>query len=198
MWIVSPQGNVRGQTQLAASTNCNAPWNHPLDIHFAARSPLGWPKLVLQVQELDEVCMIYDACLQPYSYTVARMFSPRGLWILSSSSHTGLLRAFRLLLETDWLHTRWDICIFPGNYIKINKLRYYLGSGCLGKPLSSRNNSYWKGSSNEFSQHTWLVFHYIGNSELECDIEEFWRKYWYAPALACASYMNLGFAKLGQ
>lgn len=100
------EGNVRGQTQLAASTNCNAPWNHPLDIHFAARSPLGWPKLVLQVQELDEVCMIYDACLQPYSYTVARMFSPRGLWILSSSSHTGLLRAFRLLLETDWLHTR--------------------------------------------------------------------------------------------
>lgn len=48
------EGNVRGQTQLAASTNCNAPWNHPLDIHFAARSPLGWPKLVLQVQELDE------------------------------------------------------------------------------------------------------------------------------------------------
>jgi len=52
-WIVR-QGNFRGQTQLAASTDCNAPWNHPLDIHFAARSPLGWPKLVMQVQELDE------------------------------------------------------------------------------------------------------------------------------------------------
>ena len=48
------EGNFRGQTQLAASTDCNAPWNHPLDIHFAARSPLGWPKLVMQVQELDE------------------------------------------------------------------------------------------------------------------------------------------------
>ena len=31
------------------------PWNHPLDIHFAVRSPLGWPKLVLQIHKLDEV-----------------------------------------------------------------------------------------------------------------------------------------------
>ena len=88
-WIVR-QGNFRGQTQLAASTDCNAPWNHPLDIHFAARSPLGWPKLVMQVQELDEVCNNTPEMLEPYSYTLARMFSRRGLWVLSSSSHTGL------------------------------------------------------------------------------------------------------------
>jgi len=48
------EGNMCGQTQLASSNECFAPWNHPIDIHFAARSPLGWPKLILQVQELDE------------------------------------------------------------------------------------------------------------------------------------------------
>lgn len=120
-WIVR-QGNFRGQTQLAASTDCNAPWNHPLDIHFAARSPLGWPKLVMQVQELDEVCNNTPEILQPYKYTLARMFSRRGLWVLSSSSHTGLFRAYCLLLETDWFRARRDICIFPGKHIKTNKL----------------------------------------------------------------------------
>jgi|TARA_B100000614_G_C14457999_1_gene457236 hypothetical protein len=120
-WIVR-QGNFRGQTQLAASTDCNAPWNHPLDIHFAARSPLGWPKLVMQVQELDEVCNNTPEMLEPYSYTLARMFSRRGLWVLSSSSHTGLFRAYCLLLETDWFRARRDICIFPGKHIKTNKL----------------------------------------------------------------------------
>lgn len=49
------EGNATGQTQIATSTGYLVPWNHPLDIHFAARSPLGWPKLMLQVQELDEV-----------------------------------------------------------------------------------------------------------------------------------------------
>ena len=49
------QGNATGQTQIATSTGYLVPWNHPLDIHFAASSPLGWPKLMLQVQELDEV-----------------------------------------------------------------------------------------------------------------------------------------------
>ena len=29
-------------------------WSHPIDIHFASASIQGWPRLVLQVWELDE------------------------------------------------------------------------------------------------------------------------------------------------
>ena len=30
------------------------PWNHPIDAHFVAHSARGWPRLVLQVHQLDE------------------------------------------------------------------------------------------------------------------------------------------------
>lgn len=29
-------------------------WNHPFDVHFAAASMQGWPRIVMQVWELDE------------------------------------------------------------------------------------------------------------------------------------------------
>ena len=29
-------------------------WNHPIDVHFASASMLGWPRIILQVWKLDE------------------------------------------------------------------------------------------------------------------------------------------------
>ena len=49
------QGDVQGQTQAAASSDGRAVWNHPLSAHFAVQSPLGWPKLVLNISQIDEV-----------------------------------------------------------------------------------------------------------------------------------------------
>ena len=50
------QGAPHGQTQIATSSDASsAPWNHPFDAHFAVRSPLGWPKLVMHIHQLDEV-----------------------------------------------------------------------------------------------------------------------------------------------
>ena len=50
------QGDPCGQTQTATAVDGNrAIWNHPLSAHFAVRSPLGWPKFVLNIQQIDEV-----------------------------------------------------------------------------------------------------------------------------------------------
>lgn len=60
--LINSQGDVHGQTQTASSSFAHcAPWNHPLDVHFAARSPLGWPKLEVQVHQLDEVRVSHGA-----------------------------------------------------------------------------------------------------------------------------------------
>jgi len=29
-------------------------WSHPIDVHYACHSPVGWPKLVFQVLKLDQ------------------------------------------------------------------------------------------------------------------------------------------------
>ncbi|CAN0456027.1 unnamed protein product, partial [Scytosiphon promiscuus] len=30
-----------------------APWNHPIDLHYTTKSIQGWPRLMLQVWQLD-------------------------------------------------------------------------------------------------------------------------------------------------
>mmetsp|Transcript_34745 Transcript_34745/g.106746 ORF Transcript_34745/g.106746 Transcript_34745/m.106746 type:complete len:233 (-) Transcript_34745:153-851(-) len=53
-WILL-EGDPCGQTQTATAVDGNrAIWNHPLSAHFAVRSPLGWPKFVLNIQQIDE------------------------------------------------------------------------------------------------------------------------------------------------
>jgi len=48
-------GDETSQTQYAAldDDGCQL-WNHPIDVHFAAASMQGWPRIVMQVWELDE------------------------------------------------------------------------------------------------------------------------------------------------
>jgi len=49
------EGEFSGQSQFALSSDDgDYIWNHPLDIHFACTSLRGWPRLVLEVWELDE------------------------------------------------------------------------------------------------------------------------------------------------
>lgn len=47
-------GEESGQTQYAASGDGAHIWNHPIDIHFATASQQGWPRIIMQVWELDE------------------------------------------------------------------------------------------------------------------------------------------------
>ena len=48
-------GDETSQTQHAAlDDDGSALWNHPIDVHFAAASMQGWPRIVMQVWELDE------------------------------------------------------------------------------------------------------------------------------------------------
>ncbi|KAL7461609.1 LOW QUALITY PROTEIN: hypothetical protein ACHAXS_002027 [Conticribra weissflogii] len=59
------QGEREGQTQYASSclfasdgnggvVETAHVWNHPIDVHFASASMQGWPRLILQIWELDE------------------------------------------------------------------------------------------------------------------------------------------------
>jgi len=79
------------------------PWNHPLDIHFAVRSPLGWPKLVLQIHKLDEVFyfMIVPILIQ---HSVAWVFALSWLWILPFTYATRLFGNLCMLLATYWFN----------------------------------------------------------------------------------------------
>ncbi|KAL9182037.1 hypothetical protein ACHAXT_012380 [Thalassiosira profunda] len=48
-------GDESSQTQYSAQDDDGVQvWNHPLDAHFAAASIQGWPRIILQVWELDE------------------------------------------------------------------------------------------------------------------------------------------------
>ncbi|KAL7482053.1 hypothetical protein ACHAW6_007739 [Cyclotella cf. meneghiniana] len=48
------EGEESSQTQYAASDDGVLVWNHPIDVHFASASMQGWPRIVVQVWELDE------------------------------------------------------------------------------------------------------------------------------------------------
>jgi B9 domain-containing protein 2 len=48
------EGEESSQTQYASSDDGIQVWNHPIDIHFASASIQGWPRMVMQVWELDE------------------------------------------------------------------------------------------------------------------------------------------------
>lgn len=50
------EGDPNGFTQTAYINDQSeeAPWNHPIDVHYQSTSIQGWPKLICQVQRLDE------------------------------------------------------------------------------------------------------------------------------------------------
>jgi B9 domain-containing protein 2 len=48
------EGEESSQTQYAASDDGVLVWNHPIDVHFASASMQGWPRIVVQLWELDE------------------------------------------------------------------------------------------------------------------------------------------------
>jgi hypothetical protein len=48
-------GDDTSQTQYAASDDDGGHvWNHPIDVHFATASMQGWPRIIMQLWELDE------------------------------------------------------------------------------------------------------------------------------------------------
>jgi len=47
-------GEDTSQTQYAASDDRVHIWNHPIDVHFATASMQGWPRIIMQLWELDE------------------------------------------------------------------------------------------------------------------------------------------------
>ena len=47
-------GEESSQTQYAASDDGVQIWNYPVDVHFATASIQGWPRIVMQLWELDE------------------------------------------------------------------------------------------------------------------------------------------------
>lgn len=50
------EGDPNGFTQTAYINDQNedAPWNHPIDVHYQSTSIQGWPKLICQVHRLDD------------------------------------------------------------------------------------------------------------------------------------------------
>eukprot|EP00970_Alexandrium_tamarense_P014341 scaffold4049_cov204-Alexandrium_tamarense.AAC.28 len=47
-------GDDSSQTQYACSDDGVQVWSHPIDVHFASASMQGWPRIIVQVWELDE------------------------------------------------------------------------------------------------------------------------------------------------
>jgi hypothetical protein len=48
------EGGAEGHTQTAyAREGGSASWNHPVDIHYQTTSIQGWPKIMVQIQQLD-------------------------------------------------------------------------------------------------------------------------------------------------
>lgn len=47
-------GEKEGQSQFAfPSTNGDCIWNHPIDVHFTTANMKGWPRILLQIWNLD-------------------------------------------------------------------------------------------------------------------------------------------------
>jgi B9 domain-containing protein 2 len=50
------EGEEQGQTQVDyPADGGTATWNHPIDLHYYAKTQQGWPYVVLEVYRLDEV-----------------------------------------------------------------------------------------------------------------------------------------------
>ena len=48
------EGIADGHSQTAyGPENTDSVWNHPIDLHFQTTTMQGWPKLIVQIQELD-------------------------------------------------------------------------------------------------------------------------------------------------
>lgn len=48
------EGDAFGQTQTAyGPEGIIAPWNHPFDVHYQTTSLQGWPKITVQIQQMD-------------------------------------------------------------------------------------------------------------------------------------------------
>ncbi|KAL7543302.1 hypothetical protein ACHAXR_012701 [Thalassiosira sp. AJA248-18] len=47
-------GEETSQTQYSAPDDAVHIWNHPIDVHFATASMQGWPRIIMQISELDE------------------------------------------------------------------------------------------------------------------------------------------------
>ncbi|GBG27460.1 B9 domain-containing protein 2 [Hondaea fermentalgiana] len=60
-------GNVEGQTHVDyPSDGDSAVWSHPLDVHFLAKGIQGWPRLLVQVWQMDEFGRVH---LRGYGFT---------------------------------------------------------------------------------------------------------------------------------
>ncbi len=54
-WVVL-EGSPEGQTQAAYGFDgSEAVWNHPFDLHWNTSTLGGWPKLILSIQQLDDL-----------------------------------------------------------------------------------------------------------------------------------------------
>ena len=61
MWIPL-DGNIDGQTQVDYPSDGNmVVWCHPLDVHFLCKGLQGWPRLLLQVWNIDEIGRLHLA-----------------------------------------------------------------------------------------------------------------------------------------
>lgn len=112
-WEVS-EGDMGGQTHTAyqGDTTSDAVWAHPIDVHMQAGSLRGWPRLLLEVWQLDDYGRL-DLC----GYGVAQLPQTPGSHTLSIATWRPVgspaeeLSAFYLggnlrLARTSYLYSR--------------------------------------------------------------------------------------------
>ncbi|MES1909097.1 MAG: hypothetical protein MHM6MM_001901 [Cercozoa sp. M6MM] len=63
------EGTLSGQTQVEQGSRGHVVWNHPVDVHFFARSVAGWPRIDVSVWRLTpeghQVPVGYGTCAVP-------------------------------------------------------------------------------------------------------------------------------------
>ncbi|KAG5502761.1 hypothetical protein JKF63_04528 [Porcisia hertigi] len=52
-WI-AVEGRTSGSTHVMRSSDNGIPWNYPIDVHYSFNSVHGWPKIAIQVWQLDD------------------------------------------------------------------------------------------------------------------------------------------------
>ncbi|CAG9575041.1 conserved hypothetical protein [Leishmania major strain Friedlin] len=48
------EGRTSGSTHVMRSGSDGIPWNYPIDVHYSFNSVQGWPKIAIQVWQLDD------------------------------------------------------------------------------------------------------------------------------------------------
>lgn len=91
-------GSPEGQTVSSSSVNGDTVWGHPIDLHYVTRGIQGWPKLLLQVAQLDTLnrCWLvgYSCCNIPS--TPGHHYIKVPCWVPSAVSITDKLRQYFL------------------------------------------------------------------------------------------------------